>query len=169
MSKHKNELTNTHGQARGFPPMATKGIFMTNNQIIITIDDYRNKLKKIFDVNDINLTFDHDDIFNRDLRLKIDAGIIGSPLCVDTVINKVPRIKDVIFHNPATIIKWSDGSQDTIVKVDERYGDKFDPEHGLAMAICKKAMGNKGNFNEIFKKWVYENPRLILQEGNNNV
>lgn len=59
-------------------------------------------------------------------------------------------IKTVIFHNPATIIYWEDGSK-TVVKADN---EPFDPEKGLAMAIAKKAFGNKGNyFNEI-KKWV---------------
>ena len=33
-------------------------------------------------------------------------------------------------------------------------GDLFDPEKGLAMCIAKKALGNKPNFNKIFKKWI---------------
>lgn len=60
-----------------------------------------------------------------------------------------PSIKKVIFHDPATIIFWSDGTK-TVVKAKN---EKFDPEKGLAMAIAKKVYGNKGNyFNEI-KKW----------------
>lgn len=66
----------------------------------------------------------------------------------------IPTIKNVIFHDPATIVFWADGTK-TVVKVQE--GEVFDPEKGLAMAMCKKlAGGNKGNFNEIFKKWVPE-------------
>lgn len=42
----------------------------------------------------------------------------------------------------------------TVVKCQE--GDEFDPEKGLAMAIVKKAYGNKGNYNDIFKKWLPE-------------
>lgn len=61
------------------------------------------------------------------------------------------EIKDVIFNDPATIVKWSDDTK-TIVKCQD--GDKFDPEKGLALAICKKALGNKGNFNDTFKKWL---------------
>ena len=61
------------------------------------------------------------------------------------------RIKNVIFNDPATIVFWSDGTK-TVVKTQNN--EKFDPEKGLAMAIAKKALGNKGNyFNEI-KKWV---------------
>lgn len=59
-------------------------------------------------------------------------------------------IKNVIFNNPATIVLWDDGSK-TVVKAQNH--EVFDPEKGLAMAISKKAFGNKGSyFNEI-KKW----------------
>ena len=59
-------------------------------------------------------------------------------------------ITNVIFNNPATIVCWSDGTK-TVVKCDER--DEFDPEKGLAMAICKKHFGG-GFYNDIFKKWI---------------
>ena len=59
-------------------------------------------------------------------------------------------ITNVIFNNPATIVFWSDGTK-TVVKCDER--DEFDPEKGLAMAICKKHFGG-GFYNDIFKKWI---------------
>ena len=61
-------------------------------------------------------------------------------------------IKKVIFNDPATIVLWSDGTK-TVVKCDER--DEFDPEKGLAMAICKKHFGG-GFYNDIFKKWIPE-------------
>ena len=59
-------------------------------------------------------------------------------------------IKNVIFNDPATIIFWNDGTK-TIVKAEN---EEFDPEKGLAMAISKKVLGNKGNYYEIFKKWI---------------
>lgn len=62
----------------------------------------------------------------------------------------IPDIKNVIFHDPATIVWWEDGTK-TVVKA---YGDKFDAEKGLTMAIAKKALGNKGNYYEVIKKWV---------------
>lgn len=43
-------------------------------------------------------------------------------------------IKKVIFNDPATIVFWKDGTK-TIVKYQE--GAEFDPEKGLAMAICR--------------------------------
>lgn len=65
----------------------------------------------------------------------------------------VPSIKKVIFNYPATIVLWSDGSK-TVVKCQD--GDIYDPEKGLAMAISKKALGNKGNYCNEFKKWLPE-------------
>ena len=63
------------------------------------------------------------------------------------------RIKDVIFNDPATIVFWSDGTK-TVVKA--QYNEMFDPEKGLAMAISKKTLGNKGNYYKEFDKWLPE-------------
>lgn len=63
------------------------------------------------------------------------------------------RIKKVHFNEPATVVLWEDGTK-TIVKSCE--GDIYDPEKGLAMAIAKKALGNQGNYYEVFKKWLPE-------------
>ena len=66
---------------------------------------------------------------------------------------KLPKIKNVIFNEPATIVLWADGTK-TVVKCQE--GEGYDPEKGMAMAISKKALGNKGNYCEVFKKWLPE-------------
>lgn len=63
----------------------------------------------------------------------------------------VPHIVKVIFHNPATIVFWSDGTK-TVVKVQGK--ERFNKEKGLAMAIAKKALGNKYDYYEEFKKWL---------------
>lgn len=66
-------------------------------------------------------------------------------------IHKQPcSIAKVIFNPPATIVLWNDGTK-TVVKTQN--GEVFDPEKGLAMAISKKALGNKGNYFEQIKKW----------------
>lgn len=59
-------------------------------------------------------------------------------------------IERVIFNAPATIVIWKDGSK-TVVKCAK---EGFDPEKGLAMAIAKKAFGNKGSYYSVFKKWL---------------
>lgn len=61
-------------------------------------------------------------------------------------------IENVIFNDPATIILWKDGTK-TIVQAQ---GEDFDPEKGMAMAIAKKALGNQGNYYDIFKEWLPE-------------
>ena len=75
----------------------------------------------------------------------------------DTVNSSRMNIKKVIFNNPATIVFWSDGSK-TVVK---SYLDDYDPEKGLAMAIAKKALGNNGNYYNVFKKWLPKDDETI--------
>ena len=64
-------------------------------------------------------------------------------------------IKDVIFNDPATIVLWTDGSK-TVVKCQTETGDTYNKELGLAMCIIKKCCGNKGNYNDVFSKWIKE-------------
>lgn len=58
-------------------------------------------------------------------------------------------IKKVIFNNPATIVYWRDGSKTVVKAIDE----PFDKEKGLAMAISKKVLGDKGAYFKVFNKW----------------
>ena len=63
----------------------------------------------------------------------------------------LPDIVNVIFNDPATIVFWSDGTK-TVVKASN--GDVFNPEIGLAMAVAKRALGNKGSYNNIMRQWL---------------
>lgn len=70
-------------------------------------------------------------------------------------------IKNVVFSDPATIVFWQDGSK-TVVKA---HNEVYDPEKGLAMAICKKVFGNQGNYFNVFSKWLpedYETPSKTI-------
>lgn len=62
------------------------------------------------------------------------------------------EMENVIFNGPATIVFWSDGTK-TVVKCNN---DLYDKEKGLAMAIVKKFLGNKGNYYNVFRKWLNE-------------
>ena len=62
-----------------------------------------------------------------------------------------PKIMNVIFHDPATIVYWEDGDK-TVVKCGA--DDVFDPEKGLAMAIAKKVLGKR--FHSEFREWTSE-------------
>ena len=68
-------------------------------------------------------------------------------------VRKVPEIERVIFSYPATIVIWKDNTK-TVVKCSEN--DQYDEETGLALCIAKKALGNKGNWYNEFKKWLPE-------------
>lgn len=70
--------------------------------------------------------------------------------------NPTFEIKEVIFNNPATIVLWNDGTK-TVVKCDP--DDIYEKEVGLALCIAKKALGNQGNYNNVFRKWIPEAER----------
>lgn len=101
-------------------------------------------LKKYIDT-DINVT---DEFAKRYLN-----SIYGKKLIL------MPRIKNVIFNDPATIVFWRDNTK-TVVKAQ---GEPFDPEKGLAMAISKRALGNKFIYYNEIKKWLpkEENETII--------
>lgn len=110
-----------------------------------------------------------------------DIEVLLKDIWITNVQWNPPKPTKVIFNPPATIVFWEDGSK-TVVKVqDEKtkrecvirggrcvdditpiiatipineYGrETFDKEKGLALAFCKKIMGNKGNYYNMFKKW----------------
>lgn len=74
-------------------------------------------------------------------------------LVIDKVYDRSITIKQVIFNPPATIVIWNDNTK-TVVKCQNN--EPYDEEKGLALCIAKKHLGNKGNYNEVFKKWIGE-------------
>lgn len=52
-------------------------------------------------------------------------------------------ITEVIFRNPLTLVRWSDGTETKVTC----HNEEWDEEKGLAMAIVKKFMGNYTDFN----------------------
>ncbi len=62
------------------------------------------------------------------------------------------KIKKVIFNEEklTTVVLWTDGTK-TIVKCQP--GDTFNKETGIAMAFMKRCYGNRGCYNEEFKRW----------------
>ena len=84
-----------------------------------------------------------------EVPINIYRNILNSTYGIGSL--RIPEIKNVIFNDPATIVFWGDGTK-TVVKCQD--GDEFDPEKGLAMAIAKKAYGNKGSYCNKLKKWL---------------
>lgn len=63
----------------------------------------------------------------------------------------MPEIEKVVYSEPATVIYWKDKTR-TVVKCQN--GDVFNPELGFLLAVCKKAFGNTGRYNELLKQHV---------------
>lgn len=90
---------------------------------------------------------------------------VTSSSFLGTPFSECLTIRKVIFNDPATIVFWGDGTK-TVVKCQD--GDIFDPEKGLAMAITKKALGNKGNYCNELKKWLpkdKEETTIVVRSG----
>lgn len=79
-------------------------------------------------------------------------------------------IRDVIYDNPYTIIKWMDGTQTMVCCQDnkqiiEKNGKKktkflpcenYSKKAGFVLCICKRYFGNDGTYNKVFKKFLGE-------------
>lgn len=84
---------------------------------------------------------------------RFDIAIVNSEAyryCLNDVINTISlckrseytddlKVTKVIYHNPATIVFWSDGTK-TVVKCGK--GDTYDKEKGFYIACAKKLFGN---------------------------
>lgn len=103
-------------------------------------------------------------IYNQDIYNYLQHDIAITKALFDSMFG-VPKstmgIKNVIFHDPATIVYWTDGSK-TVVKCQS--GDIFDPEKGLAMAIAKRVYGDNGRYYELFKEWLPESDEKIERD-----
>lgn len=123
----------------------------TSAEVMLEIDGYEayalGKSNSSDSIERIVLNAIKNDMFTRTL---------GEPKYIGTLDwgtqRAVPAIERVIFHDPATIVYWEDGTK-TVVKA---HNEKFDKEKGLLAAIAKKVYGNKGNFNNIIKRFTTE-------------
>lgn len=84
--------------------------------------------------------------------------------CNSYIRPKPLAIEKVIFNDPVTVILWNDKTK-TVVRCGEY--ETYDSEKGMAMAISKKFLGNKGNYYETFKKYLPEEDKGI-DESNIN-
>lgn len=65
----------------------------------------------------------------------------------------MPRIREVMFNDPATICWFEDNSKTVAVA---GHGDKYDKETGLAICMLKRVLGNK-EYRRIMDKYCYHN------------
>ena len=123
-------------------------------------DDVKIKIgNKIYYPDTVDLEFNLDGF----AELKISTRLSPSNLAS---IEKL-SITNVIFSPPATIVFWSDKTK-TVVKCDPK--EEYDPEKGIAMAICKKMIGdNKRDYYNVFLHWnkKYEKQQKEKEEIDN--
>ena len=88
------------------------------------------------------------------------SGTIGEPMkieCAGFLSNWIDgngqHPKKAVFHNPATVVYWTDGTK-TVVKCQP--GDEYDPMTGFLLCVAKKFFGNKGAYNKVIQEFVKE-------------
>ena len=91
----------------------------------------------------------------RDEREVYNAGalrVITSAKLLDGTARPDDGVEKFIFNEEegVTVVIWKDGTK-TIIRCQE--GDTFDKEKAIALCYMKKALGNRGSFNETLKKW----------------
>ena len=64
----------------------------------------------------------------------------------------MPRIREVMFNDPATICWFEDNSKTVAIA---GHGDKYDKETGLAICMLKRVLGNK-EYRNIMDKHCYD-------------
>lgn len=113
------------------------------DEFLINTDTYNELVDTIVKLKDENYEL-KEEIVNSKLRKDINANALyyfGYQL---------PEVKSVLYHKPATIIFWKDGTK-TVVKAQNK--EKYDKEKGFVMAYLKKILGNEGNYYEEIKRW----------------
>ena len=108
----------------------------------ISLNDLQNNLRNI-GVELVELRQEYGE------PMEITGRLINPLLITPTNPTYKPHPKKVIFSGPATTILWKDGTKTTVKCQDE---DVWDDEVGIAMCYLKKLLGNKGNFNNIFRE-----------------
>lgn len=129
-------------------------------RLITTDIDVESLYPKLFAL-DFSVPTSVMDAVHRDIFNYITNDIYTTKEAVKIMRNS---IKKIIFNDPATIIIWGNGDK-TIVKCGE--GEIYDPEKGMAMAIAKHFLGDKGNYYETFKKWLPKEHETVKESKSN--
>lgn len=84
-----------------------------------------------------------------DLLFNPNSFLQSTP-CFDMIPDGFFTIKNVIFHDPATIVFWGDGTKTVVKATDEAY----DPEKGLSIAIARHFLGDRWGYYNVFRHWL---------------
>jgi hypothetical protein len=98
-----------------------------------------------------SMQFQYKDLSQWATNITISDPRIGCSIHTKTPVKlmpAIPRIENVIFNPPCTIIVWEDKTK-TIVRCHE---EEFSEEHGFAMAVIKKLFGTRTEYLNIIAK-----------------
>lgn len=92
------------------------------------------------------------ELFSSGYNYKDKFRTITSAKLVDGTARPDDGVEKFVFNEEkgVTVALWKDGTK-TIIRCQE--GDIFDREKAIALCYMKKALGNRGSFNETLKKW----------------
>lgn len=130
------------------------------------------KVVKLYPLNHLNHLYDvciYKEIIRAEqiaLHTKMDK--TRTSISIDSSYPKDGYI-DRVWFNPVkgtTVVRWVDGSK-TMVRCQK--GETFDKEKGLALCYMKRTLGNKSSFNEILKKWCYDETEKIEEHKVENM
>ena len=100
--------------------------------------------------NKLQPTGDWYDGYNWTLTGGLPKEFLGRYVVLNDEVKTMPKIEKVtFFENRITKTWFSDG---TVVSVDCKDKDEFNPEFGLAMCIAKKYFGSYEGFQNSLKK-----------------
>jgi len=78
----------------------------------------------------------------------------------------VPKVEKVLFHPPATVVFWADGTK-TVVRT--MPGDVFDEHVGFMAAVTRKLFGGHNQYKKYIKNAVrkpaVEESALEMSDG----
>lgn len=134
------KVINCYNKFYGATGTVVKTLVLTNNYYMLSFCNYYDKSVPVYGP-----------YIERDLKLISEGYAIKRG---DGMLNKdnIPEIRNVYFNDPLTCVIWTDGTKTFVKNAD---GDhNYDSEKALAMAISKKALGNKYNYYKEFEKWL---------------
>lgn len=142
------QIYEIHGQVRPSEPCHYRYVIIGDDSSGYSIDEHR--------IVHCSRLHESEDIHKKLIRTAVLNSVYRANSAY--IFEKTKYLIDrVIFHDPATIIYWKDGTK-TVVKCKE--GEKFDKMTGFAMALLKHECGK--DFHAMLKEWTSdENPRVI--------
>lgn len=61
----------------------------------------------------------------------------------------IPKVKKIIYHDPATIVFWEDGTKTVVKRMEDQEFSKY---YGFLAALAKKCYGNNSKVQRIIER-----------------